>query len=287
MYPTGTVRRLLLSVAKITDPLEANRSSAKDSACEGFSGHLRGCTACRDVSVGSERRRRCWWISGSFLLGVVQAEIQEFMFMHKALPIFRFYCHSAPTFCSFWGEEEIGRVEIHSYNELTIVRAEQFPRVQEALVGFQSTGGSLSSADDCRARCTRQCPWTALTVVVASTALLISPHNHPSSTEKILVFLDSLTSVQTLGYSGQTLGSTQRLLRIQRPRLRSSLEGWAPWCSSFRPPEPCWASVLPAACARFLHSSPMLPVLDWHFIPQGLRRFQLGTGRLLAKAWLH
>lgn len=115
---------LFLSVAKITDLLKANRSSAKDTTYRGFSGHLRGCIACRDASMGSETRRRCWWTSGSFLLGVMQAEMQEFMFMHKALPVFGFYCHSASTFCSFWGKKEISQVEIHSYSELMIVRTE-------------------------------------------------------------------------------------------------------------------------------------------------------------------
>lgn len=93
--------RLFLSVAKITDLLKANRSSAKGSTYGGFCGRLRGCIACRDVSMGSETRRRCRWTSGSFLWGVMQAEIQEFMFTDKALPVFGNYCHSASTYCSF------------------------------------------------------------------------------------------------------------------------------------------------------------------------------------------
>lgn len=136
---------LFLSVAKITDLLKANRSAAKDSTCGGFSGHLRGCIACRDGSMGSETRRRCWWIPGSFWLGAMQAEIQEFMFMHKALPIFGFYCRSASVFCNFWGRKEIRQEEIRSY-ELMIVRVEQFPGIKEVLVGFQSISGRLSSA---------------------------------------------------------------------------------------------------------------------------------------------
>lgn len=50
---------LFLSVAKITDLLKANKSAVKDSTYGGFSGHLRGCIACRDGSTGSETRRRC------------------------------------------------------------------------------------------------------------------------------------------------------------------------------------------------------------------------------------
>lgn len=72
--------------------------------------------------------------------------MQEFMFVYKAVSIFGFCCHYASTFYSFSRKKQIVQIEIHSCNELMIVRAEQFPEIKEFLVGFQCTTGSLLSA---------------------------------------------------------------------------------------------------------------------------------------------
>lgn len=49
-----------------------------------------------------------------------------------------------PNF-SFSGKKYIVQIEIHSCNELMILRAEQLPEIKEFQVGFQCTTGSLLS----------------------------------------------------------------------------------------------------------------------------------------------
>lgn len=80
------------------------------------------------------------------MLGVTQAEIQDFIFMHKALSIFGFYCHFASTFYSFLREERnwSGReTQLQGANRL---EGRAVLWIKEVLVGFLSISWGLSLA---------------------------------------------------------------------------------------------------------------------------------------------
>lgn len=238
-----------------------------------------GCLLFR-FSVGaeshvSEQSVSCASWDLTSLLGVMEAKIQEFTFMHKTLSVLGFYCHFSSIFCSFWGKNEVGQVEIPSYNELMIIRAEQLPGKKEVLERFQSISASSFSAgwfqsllhhavllDNCY--CSIYCCpdlSSSPSLVVRRSWSSRMPWLQSKPLDALAWPLGTLKD--SLGYRGQDWGILWR----------------AAICGAV-PPEQCWDSAQQLVCNFFIF-------LDSCFILQGLWRLQLGTGNLLAQALLH